>query len=106
MNTDHIVTNANTRCMECKHCGFQQALKMPDTIDSILTRMDAFIAAHKDCKAPISETVMSDYVKGFDHGCDYIVNEIEIFIKAHSEDPRFVGPVEILLAKLKGRETT
>lgn len=106
MNTDHVISNVITQRMECKHCGFQQALKMPDTIDAILAQMDTFIAAHKDCKAPIAEAVMSDYVKGFDHGYGYVINEIEIFIKAHSEDPRFVGPVEILLAKLKGRETT
>jgi len=24
------------------------------------------------------ETTMSDYIKGFDHGCDYIVHEIEL----------------------------
>ena len=106
MNTDHVVHNVNVGCLECKHCNFQQVIKMPIAIDDLLTVMDTFTAAHKGCIAPISEAVMSDYVKGFDHGCDYIVNEIETFIKAHSEDPRFVGPVEILLAKLKGRETT
>ena len=29
----------------------------------------------------MSETVMSEYIKGFDHGCDYIVAEIEKYIK-------------------------
>jgi len=29
----------------------------------------------------MSETVMSEYIKGFDHGCDYIVTEIERYIK-------------------------
>lgn len=29
----------------------------------------------------MSETVMSEYIKGFDHGCDYIVAEIERYIK-------------------------
>ena len=106
MNTDHVISNVITQRMECKHCGFQQALKMPDTIDAILGQMDTFIAAHKDCKAPIAEAVMSDYVKGFDHGYGYVINEIEIFIKTHDYDPRFVGPIEILLAKLKGRENT
>ena len=106
MNTDHVVHNSKVGCLECKHCNFQQAIKMPIAIDAMLTVMDAFTAAHKGCITPIAEAVMSDYVKGFDHGYGYVVNEIEIFIKAHSEDPRFVNPVEILLAKLKGRETT
>jgi hypothetical protein len=106
MNTDHVVTNGFTKCMECRHCGFQQALKMPDTIDAILAKMDAFIEYHKACKAPIAEAVMSDYIKGFNDGYDYVLNEIEVFIKTHEEDPRFIGPIEILLAKLKGRETT
>jgi len=26
----------------------------------------------------MSETTMNDYIKGFDHGCDYIVHEIEL----------------------------
>jgi len=29
----------------------------------------------------MSETTMSEYIKGFDHGCDYIVAEIERYIK-------------------------
>lgn len=106
MNNDHIVHNAGTQRMECEHCGFQQALKMPDTIDAILAQMDAFIDYHKGCKAPIAEAVMSDYVKGFDAGYSYVLNEIEMFIKTHDYDPRFIGPVEILLAQLKDRETT
>lgn len=35
----------------------------------------------------MSETTMSEYIKGFDHGCDYIVTEIERQIKeANSHD--------------------
>jgi len=35
----------------------------------------------------MSETTMSEYIKGFDHGCDYIVAEIERQIKeANSHD--------------------
>ena len=26
----------------------------------------------------MSETTMSEYIKGFDHGCDYIIHEIEL----------------------------
>jgi hypothetical protein len=29
----------------------------------------------------MSETTMSEYIKGFDHGCDYIVTEIERYTK-------------------------
>jgi hypothetical protein len=29
----------------------------------------------------MSETTMSEYIKGFDHGCDYVVAEIERQIK-------------------------
>ena len=45
---------------------------------------------------PIAETVMSDYIKGFDHGCDYIVKEIELWSVKHQYD------VTALLAHLKG----
>ena len=31
--------------------------------------------------SPPVEAVMSEYIKGFDHGCDYIVAEIERYIK-------------------------
>jgi len=35
----------------------------------------------------MSETTMSEYIKGFDHGCDYIVAEIERYAKeANSRD--------------------
>jgi len=38
------------------------------------------------CKAPIAETVMSDYIKGFDAGCDFIVREIETWSTKHQYD--------------------
>jgi hypothetical protein len=108
MSNDHIVHNVVTQKMECQHCGFQKAVKMPDTIDSILAQFDAFIGYHRGCKAPVTELVMSEYIKGFDAGYSYVLNEIEMFIKTHDYDPRFIGPVEILLAQLKAttRETT
>jgi hypothetical protein len=35
----------------------------------------------------MSETTMSEYIKGFDHGCDYIVHEIELIAaKVSSHD--------------------
>ena len=60
MTTDHIVHNTITNRMECKHCGFSEALKMPATIEAIVGKMDAFTDAHKGCTRPQSETVMSE----------------------------------------------
>ena len=105
MNTDHVVHNVNTQRMECQHCGYQQAVKMPDTIDSILAQFDVFMWAHKACKAPASETVMSEYIAGFDAGCDYILREIELWQVEVGQD------LGVLLAHLRmeskqGRETT
>ena len=47
------------------------------------------------------ETTMSEYIKGFDAGYDYSLREIERWIRRHDFDPRFIGPVEVLLAHLK-----
>jgi hypothetical protein len=44
---------------------------------------------------------MSEYIKGFDHGCDYIVAEIERYIKQRNHEPRITQPIEQLLAHLK-----
>ena len=95
MNTDHIVHNSNTQCMECQHCGFQQAVKMPAPIDAILSTFDAFTKAHKGCPRPPSEAVMSEYIKGFDAGCDFMVREIELWSAKHQYD------VVALLAHLR-----
>lgn len=108
MSTDHIVHNANTQCMECQHCGFQQAVKMPDTIESILAQFDVFTWAHKGCKAPVSEAVMSEYIRGFDAGYDYVLSEIERFER---DGPVYAKTIPALLARLRmeskqGRETT
>jgi hypothetical protein len=51
------------------------------------------------------ETVMSDYIKGFDAGCDYILREIELWQSEVGQD------LHVLLEHLrmestKGRETT
>ena len=105
MSTDHIVHNVITQCMECQHCGYQQAVKMPDTIDNILAQFDAFLAAHEACKVPAPETVMSEYIKGFDAGYGYVLNEIERWQEEVGQD------LDVLLAHLrmestKGRETT
>jgi len=49
----------------------------------------------------VNESTMSEYIKGFDHGCDYIVAEIERWIKEREHEPRITRPVEQLLAHLK-----
>lgn len=54
---------------------------------------------------PAPETVMSDYIKGFDAGCDYILREIELWQEEVGED------LQVLLDHLRmepkqGRETT
>jgi hypothetical protein len=99
MSTDHIVHNSKTQRMECQHCGFTQAVKMPAPIDSILCEFDTFMQAHKDCKRPQAEAVMSDYIKGFDAGYAYVLNEIENYIKsANSHDAMVLVQ---LLAHLK-----
>lgn len=111
MNTDHVVHNSKTQRMECQHCGFSEALKMPAPVDDILAKMDVFSKAHEGCKAPESEAVMSEYIKGFDAGYGYVLAEIERWIKWHDYEPRAMWPVERLLEHLrmdttKGRETT
>jgi hypothetical protein len=105
MNTDHVVHNVITQRMECKHCGSDRAVKMPDTIDRILAQFDAFLAAHEACKVPAPETVMSEYIKGFDAGYGYVLNEIERWQEEVGQD------LHVLLAHLrmestKGREIT
>jgi len=108
MTAPHVVHNVKTGCMECTHCGFQQAVKMPIPIDEMLTTMDAFLAHHGACKAPAAETVMTEYIAGFDAGCDYIMREIELFDR---DGPVYVKTIPALLAHLRmeskqGRENT
>ena len=43
----------------------------------------------------------TEYIKGFDHGCDYIVAEIERWIKEREHEPRITQPLVALLAHLK-----
>jgi hypothetical protein len=98
MNTDHIVHNSNTQMMECQHCGFTQAIKMPIPIDGLLAQFDTFTQAHKACQRPQSEAVMSEYIKGFDAGYSYVLNEIEQYIWKY-KDSTF--SLDELLAHLK-----
>ena len=99
MNTDHIVMSKETGKFKCEFCGAEEAPPfMPAPINVIIDAMDYFIDQHKDCKRPQAETVMSEYVKGFDSGYGYVLNEIEVYIKQYP-DNKFV--LEELLAHLK-----
>ena len=86
MNTDHIISNSQTQRMECQHCGFTQAIKMPVPLDDLLSQFDAFMDAHKACQRPQSEAVMSEYIKGFNSGYDYVLHEIEVYIKDYPNE--------------------
>ena len=102
MNTDHIVHNSKTQRMECQHCGFMQAVKMPAPIDSILGEFDAFTKAHEGCKRPPSEAVMSEYIQGFNAGFGYVLNEIENYTKQYP-DNKFVLEELLYHLKLEGK---
>jgi len=49
----------------------------------------------------MSETTMSEYIKGFDAGYAYVLNEVEQWIKREAHDPQRIAPVLLLLAHLK-----
>ena len=49
----------------------------------------------------MSETTMSEYIKGFDAGYAYVLNEVEQWIKREQYDPQRIAPVLLLLAQLK-----
>jgi hypothetical protein len=59
---------------------------MPAPINVIIDAMDHFISQHKGCKAPIAETVSTEYIAGFEAGCDFIVREIETWSAKHQYD--------------------
>ena len=101
MSTDHIITNTKTGRLVCQHCKVEESPPHMPCPSNILDAMDPFESVHKDCKPPMPETVMSDYIKGFDHGCDYIVAEIERYIKSRDFEPRITNPLKDLLAHLK-----
>ena len=78
MSADHVITDAKTGKFLCEFCGAQEEPPfMPAPINVIIDAMDVFIEQHKDCKAPAAETVMSEYIKGFDAGYSYVLCEIE-----------------------------
>jgi hypothetical protein len=97
--SDHIITNSLNGKFKCEFCGVEEEPPfMPAPIDTIIDAMDYFIDQHKNCKRPQAETVMSDYIKGFNNGYQFILHEIENYIKQYP-DNKFV--LEELLAHLK-----
>lgn len=97
--SDHVVTNSLNGKFKCEFCGTEEAPPfMPAPINVIIDAMDYFIAQHKDCKRPQAEAVMSEYIKGFNSGFEYVLHEIENYTKQYS-DNKFV--LEELLAHLK-----
>lgn len=51
----------------------------------------------------MSETTMSEYIKGFDHGCDYIVAEIERYTKTVNSHDAMVLVDLIQRLKMEGK---
>ena len=49
----------------------------------------------------MSETTMSEYIKGFDAGYAYVLNEVEQWVKREQYDPQRLAPGLLLLAHLK-----
>jgi hypothetical protein len=99
MNTDHVITDIKTGKFKCEFCGAEEEPPfMPAPIDVIIGAMDYFTDQHKDCKRPQSESVMSEYIKGFDAGYNYVLTEIERYVKAYPSE-EFV--LKELLAHLK-----
>jgi hypothetical protein len=97
--SDHIITNSLNGKFKCEFCGVEEEPPfMPAPIDVIIDAMDFFIDTHKHCKRPQAETVMSDYIKGFDSGYEYVLHEIEKYIKQYP-DNKFA--LTELLAHLK-----
>jgi len=92
---DHIIMTPEGA--ECTHCGTTMQLKMPIAVEGMLTQMDVFSDAHERCKAPAIETVMSEYISGFDAGCNFVMKEIEKFQRKHGHS----AMLDELVAHLK-----
>jgi hypothetical protein len=72
---------------------------MPAKIDDIIAQMDAFRDEHKNCKPHAAETQMSDYIKGFDAGCEHLMREIELFMKSKPLPPSNIAELVAHLRK-------
>ena len=49
----------------------------------------------------MNETTMSEYIKGFDAGYAYVLNEMEQWVKREAHNAQRIAPVLSLLAHLK-----
>jgi hypothetical protein len=106
MSTDHIVHDAETGKFLCEACGVSEAPPfMPAPINVIVDAMDHFMSQHEACADPAPETVMSDYIKGFDDGYDYVLREIEQWQLEFGQD---LSPLlkRLRMETIQGRETT
>ena len=94
---DHLIIDHNN-VMFCKHCGAKQQVKVRssswDELDDTFAKFQDF---HKHCEAPtkpvlgegvkdiakqaLINAVSDGYQTGFDHGCDYLVNEAEYWVR-------------------------
>ena len=97
MNTDHVITSSLTGKFKCEFCGAEEEPPfMPAPIDVIIGAMDYFTDQHKDCKPPQAEAVMSDYIKGFDAGYAFVLNEVEQHAKQYKEKEICFAFLELL----------
>ena len=105
MNTDHVITSSLTGKFKCEFCGAEEEPPfMPAPIDVIIGAMDYFIDQHKDCKRPQAEAVMSDYIKGFDAGYAFVLNEVEQHAKQYKEKEICFAFLELLQhLKMEGK---
>jgi len=97
MTTDHI--EARGRAMYCTRCEAAHTIGMPAKIDDIIAQMDAFRDEHKNCKPQAIEAQMSEYIKGFDAGCEHLMREIELFMKSKPLPPSNIAELVAHLRK-------
>jgi|Laugresubdmm15sn_1035100.scaffolds.fasta_scaffold00040_46 hypothetical protein len=96
---DHMLLDNNV--MLCKHCGFEQQIKMGVTsFNDLDETFDKFQSVHMHCEKPVAantrkpitelneiakqaltNAVNDGYHSGFDHGCDYILHEAEYWVR-------------------------
>ena len=97
--SDHVITNSLNGKFKCEFCGTEEEPPfMPAPINVIIDAMDYFIDTHKKCKRPQPEATMSEYIKGFNSGYEFVLNEIETYIKQYP-DNKFA--LQELLAHLR-----
>jgi hypothetical protein len=99
---DHLTVEGSQ--MKCAHCGFTEQLKMPQPMDDFIGQMERFELNHDQCKPERTGTEHyfspegQEYAKGFDHGCHYMLVEIERYEReSHPNDRTLLA----LLAHLK-----